>query len=132
MAGPVICLPASGAPRNLSRMPMRHPRSALFGAVLALVAMLGLICVSGWHNAIVHDDDAVHAVSIEHSHDAPEKSDPDAPIHVLAHATGHWVAFAETFPSPRAVLVSDRDWAIDTDRLRSGIDPSELLRPPRG
>ncbi|HEX2019620.1 MULTISPECIES: hypothetical protein [Sphingomonas] len=110
---------------------MRHPRSALLGAVLALVAMLGLIGLSGWHNAIVHDDDAIHASVIEHSHDTPEKSDPDAPIHVLAHATGHWVAFDGALPSERMILVADRQWMIGTARLPGGIDPAEFLRPPR-
>ncbi len=110
---------------------VHHSGRSLLGAVLALAAMLGLIALSGWHGAIVHDDDPIHAVSIRHSHDAPEKADPDAPIHVLAHATGHWIAAAEAFTSPRAILVADRGWAIGIASLRGGIDPSELLRPPR-
>ncbi|NTS66593.1 hypothetical protein HRV97_15685 [Sphingomonas sp. HHU CXW] len=124
-------LSVTGGQRSFGRMPMRHPRSALLGAVLALVAMLGLIGLSGWHNAIVHDDDAIHASVIEHSHDTPEKSDPDAPIHVLAHATGHWVAFDGALPSERMILVADRQWMIGTARLPGGIDPAEFLRPPR-
>jgi len=112
-------------------MPVRHPRSALLGALLALVAMLGLIALSGWHNAIIHDDDAIHAASIEHSHDSPGKFDPDAPVHVLAHATGYWVASDGAFPSERGISVADRKWMIGTARLLRGIDPAELLRPPR-
>lgn len=119
-------------PSTLKPMTARRSRSALLGAVLALVAMLGLIGASGWHNAIVHDDDAVHAVSVEHSHGGSNRTDPDAPIHALAHVAGQWIAFDAAVPTTRPILVADRTWQTGTAGLRGGIEPSELLRPPQG
>ncbi|QBM75942.1 hypothetical protein E2E30_09305 [Sphingomonas sp. AAP5] len=113
-------------------MPTRRSRSALLGAVLALVAMLGLIGLSGWHGAIVHDDDPVHAVSIEHSHGGSDQTDPDGPIHVLAHATGQLLTLDAATATLRATVVSDRTWPTGIAGLLRGIGPSGLLRPPQG
>jgi len=113
-------------------MTTRRSRSALLGAVLALVAMLGLIGASGWHNALVHDDDAVHAVSVEHSHAGSNQTDPDAPIHALAHVAGQWISLDATVPTTRPILASDQTWPTGLPGLRGGIGPSELLRPPQG
>lgn len=113
-------------------MPMRRSQSALFGAWLALVAVMGLFVLSGWHNAVVHDDDPIHVVSVEHDHGSSRQTDPDGPIHVLAHATGQWISFAAPFQAPTLFAVADRVWSSGVYRLKGGIEPSELLRPPRG
>lgn len=132
MAGAVTCLPRTHVPPTLKPMTTRRSRSALLGAVLALVAMLGLIGASGWHNALVHDDDAVHAVSVEHSHAGSNQTDPDAPIHALAHVAGQWISLDATVPTTRPILASDQTWPTGLPGLRGGIGPSELLRPPQG
>lgn len=111
---------------------MRQTRSALVGAVLALVAMLGLCALSGWHNAVLHDDGPVHLVSVDHDHGSSKQVDPDAPIHVLAHATGQWIGFAGSFATPAPFAIAAQVWPIGRYGLRGGVDPSELLRPPRG
>lgn len=111
---------------------MRRSRSALVGAVLALVAMLGIFALSGWHNAVIHDDDPVHFVSVQHDHGSSRQADPDGPIHVLAHATSQWIGFAGTFVTPVPLAVVAQAWPIGDYVLRGGIEPSELLRPPRG
>lgn len=113
-------------------MPIRATRSALLGAVLALVAMLGVVALSSWHNAIVHHDDPVHLLSIEHDHGPSNPADPDGPVHVLAHVTGQWVATADAVTAPVLFTVAAQVWPVGDYRLRSGIKPSELLRPPRG
>jgi hypothetical protein len=115
-------------------MTVSRSRSALFGAVLALVAMLGFAALSGWHSATIHDDDGVQATTIEHSHehaDRDNNDDPDGPIHVAAHATGQGLAL--TGHAIAAFLRSGAEiaWISFDSLLRSGIDPSELLRPPR-
>ncbi|MHA0337297.1 hypothetical protein [Sphingomonas aquatilis] len=111
---------------------MRQTRSALLGAVLALVAMLGLVMLSSWHNAMVHDDDPVHLVSVEHDHGSSNQADPDGPIHVLAHATGQWIPFADVVPSSVQATTATRTWLAGIYHLRGSIEPSGLLRPPRG
>lgn len=132
MAGSVKYLSRTHVPSTLRPMEIRRSRSALLGAVLALVAMLGMIGASGWHGAVVHDDDPLHAVSVETSHSGSSQTDPDAPIHALAHAAGQWVAFDAVVPTTRPILVVDRTWPTDIAGLRDGIGPSELLRPPQG
>jgi hypothetical protein len=124
-------------------MAMRRSSSALLGAVLALVAMLGLVAASGWHSAMIHDHvpvpvaavdhDHDHSVAVEHDDHAPAKqTGGDGPVHVLAHAAGHWVAFDGPTTAAMPALVAARAWSILTTSLASSIDPSKLLRPPRG
>jgi hypothetical protein len=109
-----------------------HPQFALLGAVLALIAVLGLSALSGWHSASVQDLDPVHAASVEHSHDRSVPGDPDGPIHVAAHATGQWLAAAGHFLSPAATLMTRQVWMTVAAPIPGGFDPAGLLRPPRG
>ena len=145
MAGQVIFLPRSQPPPTLRAMAMRRSSSALFGAVLAFVAMLGLVAASGWHSAMVHDHMPVQVAAVDHDHDhdhsvaaehddhAPDKQNGgDGPVHVLAHAAGHWVAFEAPATAPVPTIAAARAWSILTASLPGGIDPSKLLRPPRG
>jgi hypothetical protein len=147
MAGQVIFLPHNGRPPTLRAMAMRRSPSAILGVMLALVAMLGLVAVSGWHSAMVHDHDVVQVAAVDHDHDhdvdqtvagehddhAPAKQNGgEGPVHLLAHAAGHWVAFDGPATAPVPALVAARAWSILTVSLTGGIDPSKLLRPPRG
>jgi hypothetical protein len=111
---------------------VRRPRFSRLGALLALVAMLGFFALSSWHNAIVHDDDPVHLVSVEHDHGSSAQTDPDAPIHVLAHATGQWIDIAGPISKPLMFTAAPRLWSIGVFHLRGAIEPAGLLRPPRG
>ena len=126
-------------------MAMRRSPSAILGVVLAFVAMLGLMAVSGWHSAMVHDHSVVQVAAVDHDHDvdqtiagehddhAPAKQNSgEGPVHLLAHAAGHWVAFDSPATAPVPALVAARAWSILTVSLIGGIDPSKLLRPPRG
>ncbi|WP_332790657.1 hypothetical protein [Sphingomonas sp. GB1N7] len=88
--------------------------------------------LSGWHGAIVHDHEPFHAASVEYDHDRSKPSDPDGPVHMLAHATGELIALAGPLATPTVAVVSDQSWSPRDTFLRSEIDPSELLRPPRG
>jgi hypothetical protein len=107
-------------------------RSALLGAVLALVAMLGFAMLSGWHSATIHDDDPVHMTSAEHTHEHADHDDPDGPIHLAAHASGQAFALAGQAVGPVSSAPIENAWFSFESPLRGGIDPSELLRPPRG
>ena len=124
----------SGAQPTLFAMAKRGSPSALFAAMLAMIAMLGIVTLSGWHSAIVHGHDPVRAASIEHDHDrdATRTSDLDAPIHSLAHAAGEWVATAGPFAALMMSSVVGNAWPSADTSFSAGIDPSELLRPPRG
>lgn len=140
MAGQVILLPRGRYQPRPPAMAMRHSPTFL-GAVLALVAMLGLLVASGWHSATVHDHNPIKVAVVDHHHDvtaeqgehAPDKESGDVgPVHLLAHAAGHWVAFGGPTTAPVPTIVATRTWSILTASLLSTIDPSKLLRPPRG
>ncbi|WP_454280350.1 hypothetical protein [Sphingomonas sp. Marseille-Q8236] len=94
--------------------------------------MIGLVALSSWHSAVVHDDNPVHVASVEHVHGSSNQVDPDGPIHVLAHATGQWLALADIFATPAQFAPVTQVWPIEVYDLQAGIDPSEPLRPPRG
>lgn len=113
------------------RRDARQSRQAFLATVLAVVAVFGLIALSGWHNAVIHDDDTIHVTSIEHRHTPSRQADPDAPIHLLAHAVGQWITTAGSFATPAGAVLASRNWAPLEACLRHGIDPAALLRPPR-
>jgi hypothetical protein len=127
----VISLPRFLRRLTLQMMAVQRSSVAILGVVLALAAVLGPVQVAmvDTHS----DDDHDHAVMIDHDDQAPAKqADGDGPAHLLAHAAGHWVAFDGARAAPVAAIVAARVWSILTPSLPSGIDPSKLLRPPRG
>lgn len=105
-------------------------RSAFLSAVLALLAVCGLVGMSGWHSAMVHDDDPVHAGSVLHRH-AETRNDPDAPIHMLAHSVGQWFVDAGVIQVTCLIAVPRIRWTITRDDLLGGVATATLLRPPR-
>jgi hypothetical protein len=127
---PAAGLPSSCRPVILTTMAIRHARSVFLNAALALLAVLGVIGLSGWHDAMVHDEDPVHAASVLHGHTA-SPSDPDAPIHTLAHAIGQWIVHGGVATPLHLIRIVAPNWAIASDDLPGGTDPAALLRPPR-
>lgn len=113
-------------------MALRRSPYALIGAVLALVALLGLIGVATWHSAVIHDDDPIQFVLVEQGSGSSNQADPVGPVHVVAHATGQFIAFAEPLAASAPALTTNQAWPIATTFLGDGSDPSKLLRPPRG
>lgn len=115
-------------------MPFRAQRSrvSLLGALLAVIAMFGLVALSGWHNALVHDHDRIEAVSIEHYEGGSAiDADGSGPVHFLAHAIGHWVALANVLSTWIGTIDGGHVWIVAASFLCAGTDPAMLLRPPR-
>ncbi|PJG45757.1 hypothetical protein CAF53_24010 [Sphingobium sp. LB126] len=110
---------------------VRGSRFRLLGAILALLAILGLTALSTWHSAVVHDADPIHAASIGHV-DGQQQPDPDGPVHVAAHATSQWLALGEQSAPPIFPTVLELTWAVFDVPFLTGRGPAELLRPPRG
>lgn len=120
-----------GQSRRVTGVSGRRSHFALFGALLAFAAILGISALSVWHSAMVNDADPIHAVSVGHIDGAPSKTDPDGPLHVLAHATGQFLSIdSQPATSVFAALV-ERVWTPLTAFFRDGSDPSGLLRPPQ-
>lgn len=110
---------------------MRRPRFMLFGVLLAFTAMLGVLALAGWHSAMVNDADPVHPVSVRHVDSAPSQTDPDGPIHVVAHATGQLLPVASPPATPVFSAPVERAWAPIASSFHDDSDPSGLLRPPQ-
>ncbi|MCJ2184726.1 hypothetical protein MTR62_18820 [Novosphingobium sp. 1949] len=106
-------------------------RSSFLCALLALLAVTLASGISCWHGATPHDDHPAQGFQFEHDHGAGQ-FDPDAPVHVAAHAASIWIAvplpFLDRAPRPLARLL----WPMSYAAVIAGIGPSTLLRPPRG
>ena len=87
--------------------------------------------VSTWHNASIHDDDALHAVSIAHDHEKQDSSDPDGAVHLTAHMVGQSLAMPDTAVAPIYEASFATNWSVPHSALKAGIDPTSLLRPPK-
>lgn len=113
---------------------MRKSHSAFFGAMLCVIAMFGVIALSGWHSAFVHVHAPVGVAAIDqdHGHHAPKTVDEDSPTHALAHATSQWVAQEQAVASVASIVSPSRDWAFSNAVILGKIDPFGILRPPRG
>lgn len=134
MARPVTdacSLPALGRMANVVRVTARRPRTALIGALLALLAVVGMAALSTWHCATFHDDDPVHAVSVAHAHSDDLSADPDAAIHVAAHMVGHGVDLPATSVATLYAATGDELWLRGGTVLPKALGPPSLLRPPR-
>jgi hypothetical protein len=108
----------------------RRSRSAILGALLAWLAVLGVFSLSTWHSADFHDHEPAHVASVVQVHDQ-QAPDPDSAIHVAAHMVGHSIAVpGATVASAASAALATR-WQRDRSELRRGLDPTSLLRPPR-
>ena len=105
-------------------------RSAILGALLALLAVLGMSALSTWHSADFHDHDPAHVASVAQVHD-DQTPDPDNAIHLAAHMVGQGIALPNATAAPAYSAALGTRWPIDRTDLRPGLDPASLLRPPR-
>lgn len=126
-----------------SKVAMCRSRSKLFQTVLALVATLMLFAVSCWHSAKVHEHHPSQVAAVEHTHDraattmsddgpSPKQDDDDNPVHMLAHASGHWIGHDGPSNVAAPTIFTEPVWLVLEALFRSGTDPFRLLRPPRG
>lgn len=103
----------------------------VLATLLAFIAVLGMVALSGWHGATIHDDDPVHAASVEHSHADTDQDDPDGAIHLAAHAVGQSLAVPAHIEPSHLVVELASIWPSGELAGLRGLDPTSLLRPPR-
>ncbi|WP_156357782.1 hypothetical protein [Sphingomonas sp. Leaf62] len=143
MAAPMLPLPRRQPDHSIGSMALFRSFPAVLGVVLAMFAMLGIVAVTGWHSGFVHDHDRTElrdasdhldgAVSIdEDDHGSSHEGEPDNPVHVLAHAASHWIGFGDISVPTAGNMTIYRAWVTLVAPLVIGLDPSQLLRPPRG
>ena len=112
---------------------LRQLRATTFGVLLALTALLGLATLTTWHDASPHDDERVVQLSVDaHQHDQGPSQDTDSPIHLVAHATGHWLNAVPQTARLLAILPVISTFGIGHVQALAGVSPGSLLRPPRG
>lgn len=114
-----------------SAVKRRGLRAPLFGALLALLAIVNIIGVSGWHSAMaMHDDAVVAADIVQHSDDDP--SLPEIDLHKVSHGMIQGLADI----APRLGIASffapmGLGWFLGSDTSLPAAAPEGLLRPPR-
>jgi len=113
-------------------------RVFVLGALLALIALLGMSTLSTWHGATIHSDDHSAAVSLPHAHgpapgaeDAHGTADPDDLIHVVAHVVVHGLALPSIISAELRDASIESSWSRISDNVMAGLEPASLLRPPR-
>jgi hypothetical protein len=116
---------------NVVLVTVRRPRTALIGALLAFLAVVGMAALSTWHGATFHDNDPVHAVSVAHAHGDDLSADPDAAIHVAAHMVGQGVDLPAAGVAALFAPAGDKLWLRGGAVLPKAPGPPSLLRPPR-
>ncbi|OYY96168.1 MAG: hypothetical protein B7Y38_11645 [Sphingomonadales bacterium 28-56-43] len=126
-----LALPQRNTPHTLLGVAFVRLRYAPWGFLLALLALMTMSAVSTWHNASIHDDDAIHAVSIAHEHEKQDSSDPDGAVHLTAHMVGQSLAVPDTAVAHIYEASFTTNWSVPRSALKAGIDPTSLLRPPK-
>jgi hypothetical protein len=118
-----------------SRNPFKGGVRSRFAAVLAILAIFGMLGLATWHDAMSHSHQAGGVVMLDDDHHEPASDHkPDAAdlMHVAAHAVMQTV----DLPSPPlltsamapVVLV----WALGLAVPAPSLAPLSILRPPKG
>jgi len=104
-------------------------------ALLAILALFGMLALANWHDAMPHVHDGDHVVSLEtdhHDHAPGQQPDQADLMHLAAHA----VLQAIDLPAPPGVALLivpvTETWMLGAAELARSIAPSSILRPPRG
>lgn len=104
-------------------------------ALLAILALVGMLALANWHDAMPHVHHADHVVSLEadHHEQAPsEKPDQADLMHMAAHVVLQTVV-VPTPPVVTAVLpLVALNWILGTVAGSRSLAPLSILRPPRG
>tara|TARA_R110000868_G_scaffold31382_1_gene115177 strand:+ start:1832 stop:2245 length:414 start_codon:yes stop_codon:yes gene_type:complete len=104
-------------------------------ASFAILALFGMLALATWHDAKPHVHDAGYVVSVngDHPEQAPaEKPDTADLMHLVAHAVLQTI----DVPAPLVVAALMKPaaeiWTLASAKAAHSLDPSAILRPPRG
>jgi hypothetical protein len=106
-----------------------------FSALFAILALIGMVALAYWHDAMPHVHDIDHIVSIDpaqHEH-APRKTADSADLmHMAAHAV------LQTIDVPAPPVLADMIvpimaiWTFAPAETGRASTPQSILRPPQG
>lgn len=106
-------------------------------ALLGVLALLGMIILSTWRDALPHVHAAAQTVSVGIDHDdaddhAPsDQDDLSDLVHVAAHVVAQTIAVPATPVVAQAMISSAMSWdVVPVDDIGS-VRPQSLIRPPR-
>ncbi|MDK8187391.1 MULTISPECIES: hypothetical protein [Sphingomonas] len=121
----------------LSRRPSRVGAPRRLSALIAMFAVVGMLVLATWHDALPHVHEAGHIVSValdDHEHDHAPSQQPDTAD--LMHLAAHAVLQTIDLPSPPvlAALMAPMAaaWARAPASGGHSLPPPSILRPPRG
>ncbi len=105
-----------------------------FSALLALLALVGMLALSYWHDAMphVHDmDQVVHIDAAQHVHAPDTAPDNDDMMHIAAHVVLQTIAIPASpvladFIVPRLAM-----WSVAPPETGRTASPLSILRPPQ-
>ncbi|AUW60544.1 hypothetical protein C1T17_20175 (plasmid) [Sphingobium sp. SCG-1] len=118
-----------------SHVPVKGTLRMRLSALLAILALFGMLALANWHDAMPHDHDADHVVSLETDHhgrapgEKPDQAD-------LMHMAAHVVLQTVVVPAPPVVTAGlapvALNWILGTVAGTRSLAPLSILRPPRG
>jgi|APDee1175537692_1029409.scaffolds.fasta_scaffold16947_1 hypothetical protein len=115
-----------------------NPRRSF--ALLGVLALLGMIILSTWHDALPHVHASAQTVSVgidHHDHDdvddhaSSDQDDFSDLVHVAAHVVAQTVAVPAAPVVAQAMISSAMSWGVVPVDDIGSVRPQSLLRPPR-
>lgn len=101
------------------------------GALLALLALLGMNTLSTWHGSTFHSEEPAEATSPQAHHAGHGTVDSDNTVHIAAHVLAQGMALPSTMDAAVYIATVDTGWLTDRPDFVAGLHPTSLLRPPR-
>ncbi|SDD26887.1 hypothetical protein SAMN05444678_11142 [Sphingomonas sp. YR710] len=114
--------------------PPRESARMRFSALLAILALFGMLALATWHDAAPHVHDADHPASVDVHHAPTPDHQPDLAdlMHVAAHAVLHTVIPPTSPVIVMAIAPVTSGWMPAQTQFHGSLAPPSILRPPRG
>lgn len=105
-----------------------------FSALLAILALFGMLALATWHDALPHVHDKDHPASVDIHHAPTPDHQPDLAdlMHVAAHAVLQTVVTPASPVVVMPILPAKSIWTLVRIEFGGSLAPSSILRPPRG
>jgi hypothetical protein len=109
-------------------------------ALLGVLALLGMIILSTWHDALPHVHAPAQTVGLDadhHDHDdaddhaSSDQGDFSDLVHVAAHVVAQTIALPSAPAVAQAMISSAMSWGVVPVDDIGSVRPQSLLRPPR-
>jgi hypothetical protein len=106
-----------------------------FSPLLALLALIGMLAVSYWHDAMPHVHDVDGIVNIDpaqHVHAPSGSPDSDDMMHIVTHVVLQTVTVPAAPMLAYMVVPMLTMWSLAPPETGRTSSPLSILRPPQG